>query len=221
MTHFLTAEDVLNEIEFELAQGAISKDDLGQAIQEVKKYQNKLRSEVFQPKEEMPPLRELVGRQFQLNDMLITMLQEMAATMQEMQLKSKRLAHWQSSHSPPARPSTTAVPPLDNSIWRDEQEIHEAMAEALEVDMEIRPTNVPVVGSWLQRFKHEMHALVVFYLRKLADRQTAVNRTYGNWALYFDTLHHYHQKEIHQLKRDIAALQEQLDARDTSNDGVE
>ena len=219
MPHSLTAEDVLKEIEFELVQGAISKDDLGRAIQEVKRYQNKLRSEVFQPGQDMPQLRELTGRQFQFNDMVITLLQEMAAAMQEMQLKTKRLSRWQ--QSPPVTGTASQVstaPQKDDSIWRDDKDLHAALQEDLEVELEMRPTSVPLVGSFLQRFKHEMHALVVFYLRKLAGRQVAVNRTYGEWALYFDALHQHHQAEIHQLRMKIAALEAQRETRRASEE---
>lgn len=216
MTDTITAQHILNTIEFELAQGAISKDDLGRAIQEIKQHQNKLRNEVFQPGQELPQLREIIGRQFQLNDMLITMLQEMAASMQEMQLKNKRLQNWQQTAvtSPTSNTGATTTPP-DDSIWWDTGEIETAMAESLSIKLEAQPTTIPLIGFFLQRFKHSVHELVLFYLQKFAQKQTAVNRTYGRWTLHSDALHHLHQSEIHQLQIQINALKARLDANET------
>lgn len=216
MAYTITAQHILDDIEFELAQGAISKDDLGRAIQEVKQHQNKLRDEVFQPGQELPQLREIIGRQFQLNDMLITMLQEMAASMQEMQQKTKRLQSWQQTAvTPPTTNAVNAITPPDDSIWWDTGEIETAMAESLSIKLEVQPASIPLIGSFLQRFKHSMHELVLFYLQKFAQKQTAVNRTYGRWTLHSDALHHLHQSEIHQLKIQINALQARLDAHET------
>lgn len=216
MTYTITAQHILDDIEFELAQGAISKDDLGRAIQAVKQHQNKLRDEVFQPGQELPQLREIIGRQFQLNDMLITMLQEMAASMQEMQLKNKRLQNWQQTAVIPAPTNTvnTSIP-LDDSIWWDTGEIESAIAESLSIKLEAQPTTIPIIGSFVQRFKHSIHELVLFYLQKLAQKQTAVNRIFGRWTLHSDALHHLHQNEIHQLQIQINALQARLDANET------
>jgi len=216
MSYTITAQHILDNIEFELAQGAISKDDLGRAIEEVKQYQNKLRDEVFQPGQELPQIREIIGRQFQLNDMLITMLQEMAAAMQEMQLKTKRLQSWQQTAvTPPTTSTVNAITPPDDSIWWDTGEIETAMAESLSIKLEVQPTTIPLIGSFLQRIKHSVHELVLFYLQKLAQKQTAVNRTYGRWALHADALHHLHQNEIHQLQIQINTLQARLDAYET------
>jgi hypothetical protein len=217
MQNKLTAQDIINDIEFELAQGAISKDDLGQGIKRIKQYQNQLRNEVFQPGQEMPQLRELVGRQFQINDMLIILVQETAAALQDMQQTNKRLANWQPLYSTDRTiPESTAVSALYEPIWHDEDEIHSAMADRLNVKLEMQPSNVPLLRSWLQRFKHEAHSLVLFYLRKLADRQTIINHTYGSWLLRFHTLHQQQQQEIHQLQAQLTSLQARLDSKNNS-----
>jgi hypothetical protein len=217
MTYTITAQHILNEIEFELAQGAISKDDLGRAIQEVKQYQSKLRDEVFQPGQDLPQMREIIGRQFQMNDMLITMLQETAAAMHEMELKTKRLQNWQQTAVLPETSDTIifSLPP-DDSIWRETDEVESAMEDPLSIQLEAQPTSIPIVGHFLQRLKYSVHELVLFYLQKFAQKQTAVNRIYGRWILHFDALHHLHQNEIHQLQTQINALKAQLDAADDS-----
>lgn len=209
MKNVLTAQDVLSDIEFELVQGAISKDELGRGVAQVKAYQNNLRSQLFQPGQEMPNLQEVVAYQFQLNDMLLTLLQEMAATNQEITAQARRA---QVRRTQAQRPFQTAVPttpvaPPDDDLWRDTSDIETAMAETLELKLDVRPTHIPLLGTWLHRLKFEMHSLVIFYLQKLARRQTAVNRTYGDWLLYFDALH---QHQNNQLRVQLAELQNRL-----------
>lgn len=85
MKSTLTASDVLANIEFELMQGAISRDAFGRSLQEVRQHQNKVRQEVFGDGQQELNLREALSRQFQLNDMLLTLLQEMSGGFEEMQ----------------------------------------------------------------------------------------------------------------------------------------
>jgi hypothetical protein len=212
MNTHLSAQDVLNDIEFELVQGAISKDELGRGVAQVKAYQNKLRSDLFQPGQEAKNLREVLARQFQLNDMLLMLLQEMAAANQERLAQTRRQAHRQPSALVRAEVDT-AVPAPDNNLWRDTADIKSAIDETLEIKLEARPTNIPLLGLWFHRLKFEMHSLVIFYLRKLGQRQTAVNRTYGEWLLYFDALH---QHQDNQLQTRFAELEKRLAAIEKS-----
>jgi hypothetical protein len=63
-------DDVLASIEFELAQGCISRDDLGASIQAVRQYQNKLRGEALELVKRPEDMQEVVTRLFQINEML-------------------------------------------------------------------------------------------------------------------------------------------------------
>ncbi|MCB8944623.1 MAG: hypothetical protein H6658_12810 [Ardenticatenaceae bacterium] len=208
MKNILTAQDVLNDIEFELVQGAISKDELGRGVAQVKEYQNKLRSELFQPGQKTPDWQEVAAHQFQLNDMLLTLLQEMAAAHQERTVQARRQAERPSP--PPALPTTHSVP-ADDHLWRDTADIEAALSDNLEIRLDPRPTNIPIVGALFHRLKHEIHNLVIYYLQKLAERQTAVNRTYGRWLLHFDALHRYQDQQIQtqlaELERRVTAVE--------------
>lgn len=208
MKSVLTAQDVLGDIEFELVQGAISKDELGRGVVQVKEYQNKLRSELFQSGQKPPDWQQVAARQFQLNDMLLTLLQEMAAAHQERAVLSRR----QHERQPPLMPTPAALADSpDDDLWRDTADIENAMSETLEIKLEARPTNIPVLGIWLHRLKYEMHSLVIFYLKKLAGRQTAVNRTYGDWLLYFNALHQHQDNQLHarlsELEKRLTAVE--------------
>lgn len=115
MKRSLTADDVIREIEFELIQGAISKDELGQGIQTVKKFQNQIRAEFFNASSQSTDQRDYASRQFQINDMLTTLLQEMAATIQSLRLElhqSTRLSKKNSQDDPQkAKPDSTNTSP--------------------------------------------------------------------------------------------------------------
>lgn len=212
MKNKLTAQDVLTDIEFELALGAISRDELGQGIQQVKQYQNKLRHDVLQAEKEMPQMQEIIGRQFQLNDMLITMLQEVAANAREMELRVERLRDL------PIALSKTAVLPHahvtdDSKSWRDTAPLKAIANHKLHVKLDIQPTNTPIIGQILGRFKHAIHELTLFYVNNLGRKQTKINHTTNDWMLYFEELHHHHNQEINALAVQIDALQSKIESK--------
>ena len=79
MTRLLSATDVLDDIEFELLQGSVSRDDLGAGIRAARQFHNKLRGELLDPRRQPSSLRDAISRQAQLNDMLLLLLQQTAA----------------------------------------------------------------------------------------------------------------------------------------------
>src|SRR5512139_1840474 len=87
-----TAQDVLGDIEFEIAQGAVSRDDLGQGIQAVRQFQAKTRAEIFDAKAGALDQRQIISRQFQILDMQTTLLQETAAAIRSLQLDLRRVS---------------------------------------------------------------------------------------------------------------------------------
>jgi len=89
MSH-VTAQDVIRDIEFEIAQGLVVRQDLRQAIHAVKKFHSKTRREVFGPDGKAADLREIASRQFQINDMLITLLEEVTTAACSAQLEAQR-----------------------------------------------------------------------------------------------------------------------------------
>ena len=124
MKSWLTADDVLSEIEFELVQGAISRNELGRGIQAVRAYQNMARSEVSQAAQAGEG-REVVNRLFQLNDMLITLLQEVAAELRSVRLELRRVARMAQFAPPvtraPGEPATEEEreEDVDRAVWVD------------------------------------------------------------------------------------------------------
>lgn len=235
MNRSLTAEDVLRDIEFELVQGAISRDELGQGIQTVKTYQNKLRGQLFEGDALSKENRDVVSRQFQINEMLTTLLQEMAAKIQTVRLElhqtkrlSQRFSHAKTnghrSESQPEiemdRPSTLPQPtstppliPLDQELpWRPPNEVEEAMREeALDISMDVRAANIPIVGSMVKRVRTALHNLTLFYTGRLAMKQAAINRTYGDWLLHLNEQNQRQQEQIANLTQQVLALQKRIE----------
>ena len=112
----VTANDILNDIEFELLQGILAQDELGKAVQAVRLFQNQLRSKTFKSLKSSSANRSLVSSQFQINDMIITLLQEMAGTVQAMQLELRKMGQV------PRSPSSTIPPPAESVAKADSVE---------------------------------------------------------------------------------------------------
>ena len=192
MKRFLKVDDVVSDIEFELLQGTISRDDLAQAIRQVKSHQNKLRAEYFASKPGMG-LGEFVARQFQVNDMLLTLLRRLASEQREMRLEIRKLGDMAFAGLPAEEAargqrllvdlwSTSEVDPYMDG-WPP-PEIEEAMsADALRIDMVLRPPEVPVVGGLLNRVRIALHRVSIFYVERLAARQSKANVAFGTWIV--------------------------------------
>lgn len=205
-----TAKDVLEDIEFELAQGAITRDDLGQSIHAVKKYQSKMRAELFAPGAKEPALREALARQFQLNDMLLTLLQEVAGSVYDFRLQLRRTAQLK-----PRQPAAEEVDgefpsSLSPDQWRDPAGLRSTAATSLEPLLDVRPVPTPVVGGLLQRVRYALHNLTLFYVHKLGREQRGVNNTFADWLLYQEALHRHHVAENDRLRRRVMELEKRL-----------
>jgi hypothetical protein len=230
MKNSLAADDVVGDIEFELVQGAISRHELGQSIQAVRRYQNKIRDEVFQSVQKSDATgRETVSRLFQINDMLITLLQATAAELQSLQLGLRKTARMSQAAltrtaiagvGPAAEtggdiPAAVDVPALDeleeDAIWQSSTDVEDAMrSEALQIEPQVRSTGTPVVGWMIRRMRAALHSLVLFYVERLARKQTKINQTYGDWILRLVQMYHGQQEQTDVLGMQVAALQARL-----------
>ena len=234
----LTGDDVVRDIEFELAQGALSRNELGQSIQAVRQYQNKLRSELFQSSGQVSADREALSRLFQVNDMLIAMLQEMASTLESVRFDMRQVAARASQAAATAAAVGAAAPrgatPVgapageqvdasmegdvspsesqeEGSHWRPPVDVETAMrSDALRIEPEVRAAGVPVVGGLLRRLRITLHNLVLFYVVKLARKQGTINQTYGDWILHLGQLNQRQQEKIDLLSVQVSALQARL-----------
>lgn len=194
-----SAEDVLSDIEFELAQGAISHDDLGRSIQAIARYQNKMRGELLQDQRRPADERETITRLFQINDMLIAMSQEMAEAIQSLRLDLRKMAHLptpppeESGRSTAGRLTRGAGERLDTEL---RTEIKESLkSDALRVDMEVQPARIPFLGRILHRLRASLHSIALFYTNRLAQKQAMVNQTQGQAILHLIEIIEHQQND--------------------------
>lgn len=216
MTHKpIQTDEVLRSIEFELLQGAISHDDLGAGIHTAREYQTKVRNELLDAPKVPADLRETAIRLFQINEMLLTLAQELNAALRGVQADLHRMRQVSEVTAqmtaprltPPAEPAVT--PPTESAPALPPADVYRAMRpDALKIDLDVRPATIPVIGGLVRRFKAALHDLVLFYLRQLAGKQAAVNQTYGEWVLHLVETSERQQIQIELLTARLAALEE-------------
>lgn len=224
----LTIQDVLDDIEIELLQGAVTRDDLGQSVQNVRRFQNQVRGEALD-KAARPDYRTIANRQFQINDMLLTLAQEMATRQAalELELHKAQRAGLRRDSLPLAVRDQTGTPVAGGHSARQEAEtarpaseelvrrlgaIQDAMRDdALTLQLEVTPTETPVVGRLLGGVRTALHSLVVFYSSRLAARQTEINRTYGDTLQSLLRGREADREALELLAAEVARLRAQLD----------
>jgi hypothetical protein len=220
-----TVQDILNDIEFEIAQGMISKEALGPALESVRQFQNRLRSETFKAIRLNDPYREVVSRQFQTIDMLLALLQEMALRIQTLQAALENLHHFPST---PPKTSTTdsqtvgapqSNPPISPRLLSDQtsanasgaklrsqDEILQAIRpETISVSLQARRIRWPIIGRLLTRLRIFYQRPALYYTSLLSERQAPVNRILGDRILYLEALLKDQQEQIQALKA-LAAM---------------
>ncbi len=226
MPRCIDAESILDDIEFELVQGTLGSDSLSDAIEGVERFQNTRRAQLLASKDPaaLPP--EGLHTLFQIDDMVLGLLREMAAELQSLRLELRRAYALSSrqggrqtnpiSRSPGSRDAAylpgEAPPSFDVTVLPDrpdrkEDELREAMqADALEMQPQIGHSTLPVVGRLLVRLRVFLHSHGILYARLLAGKQTPINRIYGDWLLYLNEMNREQQEEIAALRTELAAL---------------
>lgn len=199
-------QDVLNEIEFELAQGTVSRDDLGKAVQQVRQFHGKLRAEIYGTPAQSLDVREIVNRQFQLNDMLLTLVQEMSAALHDTQARIARTrALAPSSETTTAQTiDTVAMPGSDDPpAWDDDavRALNTATNDTLVQKMDARPVGIPLVGGVLGRVRAALHDVILFYVNRLAQRQATIYGVYGEQLLVLKRKCEVQEEQIRTLKQ--------------------
>jgi hypothetical protein len=211
----LSVQDVLNDIEIELLQGAVTRDELGQSVQNVRRFQNQVRGETLdsQPR---PDYRAIANRQFQINDMLLTLTQEMATRQAalELELHKAMRAGLRRDNLPVALPTSSEPSPRPPSeeLVRRLDAVRDAMRDdALVLQLEVTPAEMPVIGRLLGGARAALHSLVVFYSNRLAARQTEVNHTYGDALQWLLQGREADREALELLAAEVAQLRAHLD----------
>jgi len=226
MSPSLTVEDVLTEVEFEIAQGIVSQKELSQAIDAVRGFQNKGRIETFKSLKTTDGYRETFARLFQLNDMLLSLIQEMALTLQAMQDEVKKLRKIPQITSRPAKFSLTEPEsaislsaedredfnPISDTSYQNE--LKQVMKpEAIHVDLQTSLSLIPIIGGLFNRLHVLYHRPAFFYTRMFANRQQVVNETFGEHILFLESLMLVQQRKIEALETKLAGSDKRQDSQ--------
>jgi hypothetical protein len=174
-------ESIVKDIEFEIILGAIPREDFSDAILAIKAHQSKLRGEVMETLQDSR-VREAFSKVFQIQDMLIILLQEMVKTIVSLQASLPKIA----SHEPHKVLSSEEITftvdflPISN----EPMEITKFLKpDFLRLDLEVRSSKLPVIGKLIGSIKIALHHLVLFYVNRLGAQQTHINKIYGEQIL--------------------------------------
>jgi polyhydroxyalkanoate synthesis regulator phasin len=103
------------------------------------------------------------------------------------------------------------VAPQEPLDWQIPADLSEAMrAEALQVKLDVRSTNAPVIGALMRRVRTTLHNLASFYVYKLAGKQVSVNATFGDWIVRLIQTYKHQQKQIDALNEEVDSLRSRL-----------
>ncbi len=208
----ISADEVIQNIEFELLQSAVSHDDLGAGIQSVRRYQNRVREKLLDLSRDTKNGREIIIHLCQINEMLITLIQELNTALHALQIevrKMARLAQVKALYDSAGQTGEVIQPeePIQARAIPVADIEYAMRGEALHLELDLRPAAVPVIGGLVKKLKFALHDLVLFYTRQLAQKQTAVNRMYGEWMMYLIETCERQQIEIDLLRARLAAVE--------------
>lgn len=209
-----SVQDILNDIEFEIAQGMVSKEAFGPALEEVRQFQNRLRSQTFKSIKMNDPYREIISRQFQTTDMLLALLQEMALRIQALQatienLRQRKALLGSEEAEALAMEETTAAPTtgksnvvasLEHEIRSPDEILNAMRPETITIPLQTRVFNWPLIGGFLTRLRIFYQRPAMHYTALLSERQAPVNRTLGDHILNLEALVLEQQQQIEALK---------------------
>jgi hypothetical protein len=210
MTQVPDKDTIIDDIEFELMQGTGPRGDLGAALDAIRQEQNRLRNQYLGDRA-TPDGREVAGALLRLDEMLINLLQE---ALSRIMILQRQLRHT-GRHAATGAASGPAVPIED--LHRFAGVASRAVPDepvGTQIDLEIRPSRVPLVGGLLDRLRAGLHRVALFYVRRLAEAQGIVD---AEQSAEIERL----SRIVAAQGRHIAALQDQLTGPDRpSADGV-
>ena len=208
MKRSVTIDDILNSVDFELLQGVLPQDELGQGIARLRSYQNEQRSALFGAGSAVLTLDDLADLQLRLNDAMLTLIQVLGARFDGLGEQVRRAEYLQLrlDETAPFTATSGSVRMGAVSLFQSQQSMDVGDAalhlpaagdleSAIQVSMrpdsldqwlDVRPVNIPLIGGLLTRLRRSLHELVLFYVRRLADEQMKVNQVYGNALLTLD-----------------------------------
>jgi len=241
----ITVADILNSVEFELLQHALLQDNVSESIQRLKTYQARTRVELF-GQGKSPTFEEVVSAQFNANEMMATLIQVMNQRLEALRQEVRQAAYlkqhapltsdslserdflserdsfsnrWPGSSD--AQFDTLGVFVQHVSNVDDKTNALGSLVDSVQhasvpLEMEVRQSNVPLIGGLLNRIRRALHELVLFYVNKIVRRQTEINELYSVALQELVTLNQAQAQEIAQLRWRLQRLTAAKESSDTA-----
>ncbi len=215
-----TPGEILRDIEFEIIQGALGQDDLGQGVQAARRFHSQSRRRLLDGDAQANG-REVALRQFQISEMLLVLIQELATQLRRLQVELRKTAGLL-----PERPPGTRLPEVDTAAGSTKEiavlSTPNASREAasypptatralgrLQVEAQVKPVRLPLVGRLLTRLRTTLHSLPLYYVQQLAGQQMEINRALSESLDQLGCLLAEQQAQIQALSQKLQALQAQ------------
>lgn len=231
MKQSITVADILNSVEFELMQHTLLQDDVADSIQRLRAYQVNARSELFTQGKSLT-IDSAVELQLETSEMLLTLVQVMNQRVEALQQDVRRSAFLK-QHLRPAvedgagfvadpsilerfdSPETADV--AQSSSLQSVDEGVEAPDPAFPSDdyadnehaaiqMDVRQSNVPLLGGLMNQTRKALHELVLFYVNQAVMQQAEVNRTHSELLRELLAMNRAQAKEISELRSRLSQL---------------
>jgi len=220
MKNSLKPENIIEEIQFELAQGLIRKEELGEAIRSVRNFSNKIRKEILENYPLDGKLREIFRKQFQLIEMLIKLIEENALLTQNLKImiNNRRVVNPGLDNNIPL--DTPAVRKADSSTGGEnlllnqnyyllnQEEILKVIApKTLKIDMPITRGRTSLTTKIMSFLKLLYHRPAFFYTLQLGEKQEKINNIFGYWLMKIYTNSQLQQDQINRLNEQWSLLE--------------
>ncbi|MBK8047985.1 MAG: hypothetical protein IPK16_13130 [Anaerolineales bacterium] len=161
----------------------------------------------------------MATRTFQLDDMLLALLQEMARQLAAQELELRKSVSYLAQRAPnEAPPGVAAAPdgarggaPVDagDADWTEvSAELEGAMQlDALELRLAMHDEGKGAFAGVTRPLRTSFHSLALYYVNQLADRQAAINRLYGDRILALHEEHQVLAAAIRTLEHRLTAIE--------------
>jgi len=180
MTRQITIDEILKLVEFELVQQSLPQDNISEAIQRLHKLQTYWHTEMLH-KGRSPNIDEFANALFNANQTMLMLFQTINNRLEALQLESKKLKFL-----------------IEKGILRDTEESYgdvvdlSYIKESLNIlnqeldkigsyynlEIQMRYSNIPILGKFINRFRAVFHQLVYFYLNRYIQNQNIINEQY-------------------------------------------
>lgn len=209
MKRLPSPHNIIKDIEFEILLGTIPQSDLRNAVLALRSQYNKFRSEAIENLRDVR-LREAFNKVFQIQEMLLVLLQEMSTIIGSLQAEFPKITGLM-EYPEAIGSEETGNEEFSLQSPIDPAEIAKRMEPvSLRLNLEVRPTKLPVIGKLIQSVKIALHHLVLFYVNRLGAQQAQVNKMHSDQILELYQLVMEQQEQIKAMAASINDLRTRI-----------